>query len=59
MPPPGARVAVCYRNHWYYIDDRDRDSKATFALVLEVSRLQVSTEKSGAGPVLTLPVGGR
>jgi len=58
-PPPGARVAVCYRNHWYYIDDRDRDTKATFALVLEVSRLQVSTEKSGPGPVLTLPVGGR
>jgi hypothetical protein len=58
-PPPGARVAVCYRDHWFYIDDRDRDTKATFALVLEVSRLQVSTEKAGRGPVLTLPVGGR
>jgi hypothetical protein len=58
-PPAGALVAVCYRDHWYYIDDRDRDTKATFALVLEVSRLQVSGEKGGPGPVLTLPVGGR
>ena len=58
-PPPGAYVATCYRGYWYYIDDRDRDTKATFALVLEVSRLQLSADKSGSGPVLTLPVGGR
>lgn len=58
-PPPHAAVATHYRGHWYYIDDRDRDTKATFALVLEVSRLQLSGERGGRGPVLTLPVGGR
>jgi hypothetical protein len=58
-PPPGAYVATCYRGYWYYIDDRDRDTKATFALVLEVSRFQLTTEKGGPAPVLTLPVGGK
>jgi len=57
--PACASVAVCYRGRWFYIDDRDRDTKSTFALLLEVSRLQLSTEKSGPGPVLTLPIGGR
>jgi hypothetical protein len=57
--PPHAAVATHYRGHWYYIDDRDRDTKATFALVLEVSRLQLSADKGGAAPVLTLPIGGR
>jgi hypothetical protein len=58
-PPANAHVAVCYRGYWFYIDERDRDTKATFALLLEVSRLQTSTDKGGPGPVLTLPVGGR
>jgi hypothetical protein len=58
-PPPCAAVAVCYRGYWYYIDDRDRDTKATFALLLEVSRLQLATDKTGPAPVLTLSVGGR
>ena len=34
-PPPTAYVAVKYRGYWYYIDDRDQESKATFALVLQ------------------------
>lgn len=58
-PPPGAKVSVAYRGYWFYIEDQDRDTKATFALVLEVSRLQLSPEKGSPGPVLTLPVGGR
>jgi hypothetical protein len=58
-PPPGAHVAVCYRGYWFYIDERDRDTKATFALLVELSRLQLSTDKGGPAPVLTLPVGGR
>lgn len=59
-PPACAHVAVCYKGRWFYIDERDRDTKATFALLLELSRLQLSTDRGGgAGPVLTLPVGGR
>lgn len=58
-PPPEAHVAVMYKGYWFYIDERDRDTKATFALLVELSRLQLSTDKGGPGPVLTLPLGGR
>ena len=57
-PPPNAHVAVQYRGYWYYIDDRDLASKATFLLVLKMSRIDFSERPSGpSGPVLTLPVG--
>ncbi len=55
-PPPTAFVAVKYRDYWYYIDDRDQQSKATFALVLGVSRLDFGRQQP-SGPFLTLPVG--
>ena len=55
-PPGNAVVAVRYRDHWYYIDDRDQESKATFALVLQLSRLDFARQQP-AGPFLTLPVG--
>jgi hypothetical protein len=58
-PPATAHVAVQYKGYWFYIDERDRDTKATFALLMELSRLQLSTDKSGNAPVLTLPLGGR
>ncbi|MFO0847685.1 MAG: hypothetical protein U0871_03855 [Gemmataceae bacterium] len=57
-PPPCARVAVRYRGYWFYIDDRDRDTKATFALLLDLSRLELAG-KAGNTPILTLPLGGR
>ncbi|WP_422924799.1 hypothetical protein [Singulisphaera sp. PoT] len=55
-PPPTAFVAVKYRDYWYYIDDRDQQSKATFALALSLSRLDFARQQPG-GPFLTLPVG--
>jgi hypothetical protein len=55
-PPPTAFVAIKYRDYWYYIDDRDQESKATFGLVLGVSRLDFGRQQPG-GPILTLPVG--
>lgn len=58
-PPPCAAVGVSYRGYWCYIDDRDRDTKATFALLLEVSRLQLTGDKNNTGPILKLPIGGR
>ena len=45
LPPACAAVAVRYRDHWFYIDDRDRDSKATFALLLELSRLELGATR--------------
>ncbi|HZY85962.1 MAG TPA: hypothetical protein VFE78_14110 [Gemmataceae bacterium] len=56
-PPPAAYVAVQYRGWWYYIDDRDQPSKATFALMLQLSRLDFARQRLGGAPMLTLPVG--
>jgi hypothetical protein len=54
--PEQAYVSVFYEGYWYYIDQRDRDTKATFALLLEVSRLELQSSESNA-PLLTLPLG--
>jgi hypothetical protein len=55
-PPKDAYVAIKYRGYWYYLDDRDAQSKATFALMLQLSRLDFGKPRRG-GPLLTLPVG--
>ncbi len=54
--PPCAHIAVQYKGYWYYIDERDRDTKSTFALLIEVSRLELESTKAKA-PLLTLPLG--
>ena len=55
--PDCAHVAVQYKGYWFYIDERNRETKATFTLLLEVSRLELESTKSKA-PILTLPLGG-
>jgi hypothetical protein len=55
-PPADAYVAIKYRGVWYYIDDRDRATKETFALLFAISRLDFGRQQPGA-PFLTLPVG--
>ena len=57
--PPGAQVAVQYHDYWFYIDETDQDTKSTFSLLVELARLELAGGKSGPGPVLTLPLGGR
>lgn len=56
-PPPFAYLAVPYRGYWYYLDDRDPQSKMTFALLQQLSRLDFSRRVRGGAPVLTLPAG--
>ena len=56
-PPDNAYAAVKYRGYWYYIDDRDQASKTTFALVLQLARMDFATQEPTGGPFLTLPVG--
>ena len=51
-------MAVCHLGYWYYIDEADQDTKATFSLLLQLSRLELAG-KTGQGPMLTLPLGGR
>lgn len=54
--PEFAFVQTRYRDHWFFIDDRDADSKATFGLLQLLFSLQ-STTGSGFLPLLTLPSG--
>jgi hypothetical protein len=58
-PPKEAYVAIRYRGYWYYIDDRDVATKGTFALMLQLSRLDFEQQRidTNRAPVLTLPVG--
>jgi hypothetical protein len=55
--PPTAYAAVKYRGYWYFIDDRDQVSKTTFALVLQLARMDFASQEPTGGPFLTLPVG--
>jgi len=48
---------VWYRDHWYYIDDRDPESKATLLLMLQLRRLDFQRQRIGNVPALTLPLG--
>ncbi len=54
--PSGAFVRIRYRNHWYYIDDADLNSKATFNLLTYLLSLQ-SAGNEGISALLTVPVG--
>ena len=56
-PPKNAFVAVRLHGYWYYIDSCDQASKATFLLILELSRLNFARSSPNAAPVLTLPAG--
>ena len=55
-PPPGAFVRIRYRGHWFYIDDADLNSKATFNLLTYLLALQ-SAGSEGIDAMLTVPVG--
>jgi hypothetical protein len=53
--PEHAHAAVKYHGYWFYIDDRDQESKATFTLMLQLVRLDIGGKRLG-GPLLTLPL---
>jgi hypothetical protein len=49
-------VSVSHRGSWFFIDDADLSSKATFSLLTHLLALQ-SGEVQRLVPLLTLPVG--
>ena len=54
--PADAFVAVQYRGHWFWIDDRDFDSKKMFSFLMFLFTLAESGTPQQA-PVLTIPTG--
>ncbi len=54
--PSQASVVIRYRGSWFYIDDTDLESKATFSLLTQLLALQ-SGKVQGIVPMLTLPIG--
>ena len=56
IPKTNAFTSVHYRNHWYWIDDRDLPSKRTFAFLMLLSSLSESDTGIQA-PLLTIPTG--
>jgi hypothetical protein len=54
--PPDAFVAVPYRDHWFWIDDRDVPSKRLFSFLFFIFTLTETGSKEGL-PVLTIPTG--
>ena len=55
--PIGSAISIPYKGKWFYIDDDDLQSKATFLLIQVLMGMQSGTTSSGA-PVLTIPVSG-
>ena len=52
--PQDAHVAVRYRNGWFYIDDRDHESKAAFNFLMLLFSL-TETGMTQAAPIVTVP----
>ena len=53
--PDDAFIAVPYRNHWFYIDDRDIHSKRTFYFLMVMFSFTERGDIGQATPVLTVP----
>jgi hypothetical protein len=57
--PSRPRVAVQYRERWYYIDDDDDASKQWFNMLQALVAAQLPGGATGTAPVLTIPVTGK
>lgn len=54
--PKDTFVAIKYRDHWYWIDDKDRRSKRMFTFLMFLFSL-AETGKQDRSPVITIPTG--
>jgi hypothetical protein len=55
--PPDALVSVSYRGRWFWVDDRDVQSKVVFNFLTFIFTLTESDSRNAA-PAVVLPVGG-
>ena len=54
--PVDAFVAVPYRDRWFWVDDRDLDSKRMFSFLMILFSL-AETGSDGGAPIVTIPAG--
>ena len=54
--PADSFIAVPYRKHWYWIDDRDMRSKSLFTFLMFIFSLTETEGREGA-PIVTIPAG--
>ncbi len=54
LPPLRAAVSVYYRGHWFYIEDCDLNSKATFNLLIELFNLEIRAGGGAQIPLLSI-----
>ena len=54
--PKDALVSVRSRDHWFYIDDRDIDSKKAFSFLMIIMQL-TSAQQEDKGPAVTIGTG--
>ena len=52
--PSDAFVAIEYRNHWFWIDDRDLKTKRVFAFMMMLFTLSDTSDKENL-PLITIP----
>ncbi len=55
--PEDVLVAIRSRGYWYYVDDRDIDSKKAFSFLMIIMQLTAAQEES-KGPVVTIGTSG-
>jgi hypothetical protein len=55
--PVDAFVAVPYRDHWFWIDDRDLPSKRMFSFLMFIFTLVEKTGGKEGAPIVTIPAG--
>ena len=56
LRPSDAAAYVRYRDHWFWIDDKDYQSKSIFAFIVHLLSL-AEGEKTQQLPVITIPAG--
>ena len=54
LPPLNSAVSVHYRGYYFYIDDRDLNSKSTFNLLIELFNLEIRAGGGAQIPLLTI-----
>lgn len=54
--PQNVFAAVRYLDHWFYIDNKDIESKRSIGLIIALFRI-LAPSGGGAAPILTLPAG--